>query len=162
MEKVLLLLMGLFLTQTALGQITQSQLLSTAGNTYVNANIQLDWSIGECITQTYNSGSYMMTQGFQQGNFNVSGIEDLRTDLDIVVFPNPTQKTIIIKWKDYDTYAQCQNQVEIIDISGKIMLSKKLFSSELALDLSGFIPGVYILSIRQDNQLTKSFKIIKN
>lgn len=46
-------------------QSIERSVLATAGN-FSNDNIQMSWTIGESITETYTTGTVKLTQGFQQ------------------------------------------------------------------------------------------------
>jgi len=143
------------------GQTASRTLISTGGGTYSQGGMQIDCSIGETITQTYSDGTYVLNQGFQQGNLTVSGIEDFDESISINVFPNPTQKTIKINWASFDNTIDTDYQVIITDVSGKILQDNPLDSEDQEIDVSAFKSGVYLLVIRHNNKTLKSFKIIK-
>jgi len=59
-------------------KIKGQSVVSTAGGSYKDEAISLDFTIGEPLTETYQSGSVILTQGFQQPyNFYLQQIIDI-------------------------------------------------------------------------------------
>jgi hypothetical protein len=48
------------------GQTLSPRVIATAGNSFQNANIRLDWTLGELCTHTYMTGNTIITEGFHQ------------------------------------------------------------------------------------------------
>ncbi len=161
MRKFILIIVGLFLTVLTFSQTASPELVSSSGNSFNNTTYQLDWSIGECITASHDAGNYEITQGFHQDRYVIiTAIENLHNnEINISVFPNPTTDLISLK-------VQCSKRESIkytlTDISGKVLQTEKVKSDIEQLNFSTYTNGVYFLSVRQENQLVKSFKIIKN
>ncbi|MCF8408479.1 MAG: T9SS type A sorting domain-containing protein [Crocinitomicaceae bacterium] len=75
---------------------------------------------------------------------------------EIKIYPNPTNDFVTIQVpKNFEN-----NQVEILDLSGKILFSKTLSESAL-LDLSHLSAGTYFIRIIQDQQVLGINRIIK-
>ena len=75
---------------------------------------------------------------------------------EIKIYPNPTNDFVTIQGpKNFEN-----NQVEILDLSGKILFSKTLSESAL-LDLSHLSAGTYFIRIIQDQQVLGINRIIK-
>lgn len=73
---------------------------------------------------------------------------------DVTIYPNPTNEYLTIKSSDKI------KKVEIMDINGRILLSKNNHSS---LDISEYIDGIYIIRIYTGNKIIiKSFIKINN
>lgn len=139
-------------------QTASPELVSVAGESFKNTNYQLDWSIGECITATHSAGDYVITQGLHQGSYVITSVEDLAQDINISVYPNPTTDLINL------TSSQNLTGLAVIvtNINGKILQQTEVISEVEQLNFSNYENGIYFLTIRQENQLIKSFKIIKN
>jgi hypothetical protein len=75
-------------------------------------------------------------------------------DASFSIYPNPTNSTIKI------AYSERIEEIEIRDVTGKIVLKEKNNSAQFEADLSHFESGVYFISIiTSQNQLVG--KIIK-
>ncbi len=160
MKKLLLIFLSLIVGYS-FGQTTSRTLISTGGSTFSQGTYQLDWSIGETLIQTYENGGQILSQGFQQGNLIVTGVEDFDINVRIKVFPNPVTKKIKIYWQSFDNQNDSKFQITVTDISGKTLYEAPLQSREQSIDLSFYKSGTYIVVISHGNQAVKSFKIIK-
>ena len=112
----------------------------------------------EAITATENTTNYYLTQGFQQpAKIVVTAINNLTTQSILSVYPNPFTSSIYIK-RDGDK----QLQIQLMDVSGKIVLNKALSTSENQLDLTTLASGLYLLKVYDtENQFIQSLKIEK-
>ena len=160
MKRLILTVVLGFALIGANAQTASPELLSPAGDSFNNTSYQLDWSIGECITATHSEGDYVLTQGFHQSTYAITAIKDLRADINMSVYPNPTTDFISLKVESSKAEGM---QYTITDFSGKVLQTSNLKSDIEQINFSNYANGVYFLSVKQENnQLIKSFKIIKN
>ena len=158
MRKFILLLITLAAVITAKSQSASPELISSSGDSFQNSTYLLDWSLGECITETHSAGSYVLTQGFHQNVYFVTNVEDLHADIKMSVYPNPTTDFITIEFPS----AQQQDMIiTISDMAGKVFLRKHIINNTEQLDFSAYACGVYFLIAEHNNQKIKSFTIIK-
>ncbi len=142
------------------GQTVQSQIIGTAGESFKNTSYQLDWSVGELQTETYSAATNILTQGFHQGTYSVSTfVQQPALMFNISAFPNPATDFINLK---IDNDAISEIQFTITDFSGKVLQKGKILDKLSLLDFSTYATDAYFLSITQNNQFLKSFKILKN
>ncbi|MEI6124075.1 MAG: hypothetical protein WCQ95_10675 [Bacteroidota bacterium] len=81
------------------GQTTTPEIITSAGDSYVQAFALMDVTIGEPITETFSNTGNKLTQGFQQGNYFIAAINQITSDnYTINVFPNPTINEIFIEF----------------------------------------------------------------
>ena len=153
------LLALLFITTSIVGvaQTIEREVVSANGNFYSNGVGQLSTTLGEPIISTVSSGTNELTQGFQQTRITITGIEDFQSDFEMSIYPNPVSEFITIKTKELKegvTYA-------IYTIEGKLVLEDNIKEIQTKLQLSALVKGSYYLNITQENQLLKTYKIIK-
>ncbi len=164
MKKISLFVIGLAMISLAMSQTASPELVSSAGENFNNSTYQLDWSIGECATTTHSAGSYTLTQGFHQSTLVATEVEDLATDINISVYPNPTTNLLMI---DFLTSEGLGNVITVTDINGKTLQQAEVTTDREQLNFSDYANGVYFISVSQlrlangENQIIKSFKIIK-
>jgi photosystem II stability/assembly factor-like uncharacterized protein len=91
---------------------------------------------------------------FKVTNINL-GIEDLESDTEISVFPNPCSEKITISFKSFITSENFT--IDIYSLSGKKLISA---SNAESVDISTIQSGVYILKV-QSKMSTWTKKIIK-
>ena len=67
--------------------------------------------------------------------------------------PNPTNGIFEISLSGYTNI----EQLNVYDISGKIIISSTPFSSRTSIDLSGFEAGIYVVKVRTSKGLNTIF-----
>ncbi len=160
MKKILLISVLCLVNVIAFSQNISPQLISSAGDSYKNSSYQLDWSVGELQTETYNVGTHILTQGFQQGNYVITTIKQQSgLQLEITANPNPTSDFINLM---IEGESSVKLEYQISDLYGRLLGKSFLATKEQSLDFSNFNAGTYILTIQKGSLLVKSFKIIKN
>ena len=83
-----------------------------------------------------------------------TGINAASKDENIKTYPNPFNDNIFV-FTDYD------GNIEIIDVSGKIIYSSKLLKGINEIPTSYFIKGIYFAKIQNKDSIIKILKIIK-
>lgn len=74
--------------------------------------------------------------------------------IDFTYYPNPTQNNVVLKSNTTIT------EIEVYNIEGRKLFTKKLESLETNVDLSPFATGTYFFKVRF-NDVEKNFKILK-
>jgi hypothetical protein len=160
MKKLFILSLPLLASVLVFSQSISRQLVGAAGESYKNASYQLDWSIGELQTETYKATGQTLTQGFHQGNYLVTAIEQAKDlKFEITAFPNPTTDFIGLK---FDNSKPASLQYTITDMIGKVLQTGRLCENNQQINFANYTVGTYFIIIKQNNQFVKSFKIIKN
>ena len=168
MRKLIFMVVAMTMTSMAISQTASPDLVSSSGDSFSNATYQLDWSVGECITATHTAGDYVITQGFHQNTYVITAVENLRPEIEMTVYPNPTNDIVSLKVESSKVYpVGNSNRVEsmqytITDLSGKVLQTDEIQSDLEQINFSNYAVGTYLISISQNNQLIKSFQIIKN
>ena len=143
------------------GMSRSQQVISSAGTHVVETNVQLSWTVGEPVIETFNAGGHILTQGFHQSKLTITAIDPVEfPGLSISVFPNPVSSFIRL-----EVTGEGLNNLsfQLADMNGKILLSSKVESLPGMINMEPFAPGSYLLCIfRNSVQSLKSFKIIKN
>jgi hypothetical protein len=133
--------------------------ISSGGDYLSAANGSLSSTIGEPITETFNSSVGILTQGFQQSKYQFINISEPTTsNLKVIVFPNPTSNLvkIIVKKADHEKLSY-----RLYEPEGKIMAMKDFVPPETNIDFTSFATSTYILKVYAGDEEISSFKIIK-
>ncbi len=86
------------------------------------------------------------TAGTYASNYNFSLEEDV--DLSFKVYPNPVIGALTIEHSSEEMV-----QVVVLDVSGRVMLSKEISSHVGQIDMNGLDAGIYVIHIKtSDNQ----------
>ncbi|UCH15181.1 MAG: T9SS type A sorting domain-containing protein, partial [Bacteroidales bacterium] len=96
---------------------------------------------GEDINGRVSKGTFYIDFNIQSVGINNSHISN-----NIEIFPNPSDDIINIEIENPDNAT-----IEIYNVSGKLVLSKKLNSKVEKIDISGFPRGIYIVKVMQDS-----------
>lgn len=82
------------------------------------------------------------------------GVDDIAQDT-FRFYPNPTQDFLYLQ------SAQNFNHISVFDITGKMVLQKRLDGNQTSVDLSDLKSGIYLAQVRQENGEVKQIKVIK-
>lgn len=140
--------------------IAQSTITST-GNNSTGSGGSSSYTVGQIICETDSSSSGSVITGVQLV-FEISVVDAISDSLGIElyykVYPNPTTHFLILEVNTNPNKLKYQ----LFDISGKLVLSNSIQSTETKLSTENLINGVYFLKIIKGDKVIKTFKIIKN
>jgi len=149
---IALLLLGL-------GELYAQEAVTTAGGEATGIGGTASYSVGQVVYTTITGTNGSLTQGVQQP-YEVSttlGINETSINLELSVYPNPTTNQLTLKTGDSTSLSY-----KLYDIQGKIIETKIISSNFTNISLEVLPTAIYFLNVVKDNQLIKTFKIIKN
>jgi hypothetical protein len=89
----------------------------------------------------------------------VQGMEENPIKLKLSAYPNPTANFLTL---DLGNSELSTLNFQLYDISGKIITSRKIKSSNETIYMGNLPSAIYILNVAMNNRVVKTFKIIKN
>jgi len=152
MKKNALLLLSLITTLS----VSAQEVVSTQGDSYSNANGSIDFTIGEVVINTGTDGTNDLTQGFHQTNWNFLGVEDFAPNYEAIIFPNPTEDVLNIKTSMFENVTYT-----LYDGLGKLVMQDILSAEQTPIQVSELAPGAYSLTLNNQTQNLKTFKLVK-
>jgi hypothetical protein len=171
-----LILMFLLMTiplSFLLGQRTQQEVISTAGDISHGASISLEWTLGETSIQAITHEKGMLTEGFHQPVLQVKEIDvatlpeqfqrssEIAESLTFNVFPNPTASVLRVQLA---TPLAEEGSLEIMSLSGQSIIHQtvELQKSETSLQVEALSAGNYYLILKDSKgQILDAVAIIK-
>ncbi len=157
MRKLLLISAGICMWAVASGQTLSPQVFANAGTTMTGPNGALDFTIGEVVTSSLTSGSDALTQGFQQPNIVIVGVENFIDVYTINLYPNPVQQFVTIETNSVE-----ELQAKIYNAHGQLVIDGKVFTQKAVLNLEAIADGPYFLHVtRLNGEPVKNFSLIK-
>ena len=119
------------------------------------------------VTYTYDNAGNRITRqtvvikNTEKNNYKeneISGVNDNFGKGNITVYPNPVKDILSIQFTDINT----ENEIilQLYDISGKLLKTKKTRNYNTKMDLSKNTAGVYILKIVSGNSRAE-FTVVK-
>tara|TARA_B100001741_G_C16362683_1_gene509409 strand:+ start:171 stop:659 length:489 start_codon:yes stop_codon:yes gene_type:complete len=160
MRRLIILLFLLLNSVYAQNEIINSPfLIASSGDTWMQDNYILCFSVGELVIDTKIQDGIILTQGFhQEENYQITAINETLNNYVINMYPNPTSGILNIHSNEA-IYAD----IEIKDIRGGIIksISKTLLHNNYYIDLSSFSSGVYFLEVLFSSSKKQVYKIQK-
>ena len=138
------------------GQTISSSLISSSGDHFTGSSIQLSWTIGESVSETYSGTNAQLTQGFHQTNILITSITNKENGCSITAFPNPTTSEVTISTTSNDEVLV----YSLLDNKGSVLQSQS-FVTMHTLDLNALSQGIYYLKVENQKQHIQTFKIQK-
>jgi hypothetical protein len=123
------------------------QVLATDGSYSTSSQGSLSWTLGEVITETIYTTDNFLTQGFQQKLDGFLSIDEVNSNDDLSIFPNPFTSEITLS----SSCSESNYQINIYDSQSKLVYTNEFFFSnpceQLSIDLSTFPAGIYFFTI---------------
>lgn len=85
---------------------------------------------------------------------NLSLIEN--DTVQAVIYPNPTNGKVTVSWSE-----NLETNIDLFDLQGRIILSKKINASNTVVDLNHFSDGIYLISIQNEKVKTTRKIVLK-
>ena len=139
--------------------VSAQQVVSSSGDSQSAAAVEVSWTLGEAVIETFIGGSNTLTQGFHQPKFSITAVSKiLYPGLEIKVFPNPTPDLITIQFSDYVE----GSRFWLYDLRGKLLENKLISSADTEINMRNYASGQYILKLtNKSRQSIQTFQIIK-
>ncbi len=135
------------------------EVTATAGAAYQNANGSIVFTIGEPVITTLQAGGQQLTQGFHQNKVTatVTAVYD-PVFSSVKVFPNPTADKIIIHLENVNLYGSI---FHLHDFNGRQLKHGNISGNEAEIELSTYVPGIYVLTLQRGEKSMITYQIIK-
>lgn len=141
---------------------TQAQQSTTAsGGDASGSGGTVAYSVGQIVYTAHTGTTGTVAQGVQQA-YEISittGFKNNKISLSIQAYPNPTADNVILTIDDMELEML---SFELVDISGKLIESKRVASAKETIYMENLASATYFLKITNNGKEAKTFKIIKN
>jgi len=140
-----------------------------SNGTASDADLQLEWSIGEALITTHQTDFGLLTEGFIQPRipdaelFHEFNLETtiLLSQFSMEVFPNPVNDFFTLKLNQPN---EALSYISILDMTGKVLHHEVMSegTQQQELDMNNFPSGLYLIRyISPQLKLSKSVKVLK-
>ncbi len=146
--------------------IGQSDALNTLNRGYASGGEAtgavgtISYSVGQVFYSYMEAGNSSISAGVQQAsdqNSNLS-LEDSQVEIIVSVYPNPVTDYAIISISDYQDK---ELMYHIYNLQGRLILMDVLNSDHTSIYTNDLSASTYFLKISENNQIIKTFKIVK-
>jgi hypothetical protein len=140
--------------------IYSQQTIPASGGEATGSGGTSSYSVGQLVYSTNTGSNGSITQGVQQSIelFTLSNPELTALTLTAVTYPNPTSDYIVLALKNSNLTGL---SYVLYDLQGRIVSKGIIQQENTAIAMQKLVTGVYVLKVNQNNQVLKSFKIIK-
>ncbi|MCB9251276.1 MAG: T9SS type A sorting domain-containing protein [Flavobacteriales bacterium] len=132
----------------AIGQSVERQVLGTTGGSSNTSNVSVSYTAGELVTETYNTSTIILSQGFQQTETSTLSIQMPELGFSLKAYPNPTSEMVILEFST-DNYLEIS--VCLTDMLGKsVGKAEDLNLTGIGthvIDMSMLDAGIYYLQL---------------
>jgi len=130
-----------------------------AGSEATGTGGTASYTVGQVVYTTNTGTNGSVAQGVQQP-YEISttaGIDIKTINLELSVFPNPTQSEITLKVENVEglTY-------QVFDMQGKLIDSKTVLNAETILNFDNQESATYLIKVSKNNTPIKTFSVVKN
>ncbi len=133
-----------------------------AGGNASSSSGSVSYSVGLMVFKTTLGSDGSVSQGVQQP-YEIATTLELEefqgSKLNLYAYPNPTIEFITLK---ADMAESDDFSYQFFDITGRLLMERKLRDTETNIQVSNYAPATYFLKVLQNNTEVKTFKIIKN
>jgi hypothetical protein len=122
------------------------------------------YSAGQVVYTTATGTNGSVAQGVQQP-YEISiitGVKETTINLEMNVYPNPTTNFLSLKVDASTSLSNQQLSYQLIDLQGKVITNKKVTATNSTINVESLPKAIYFLNVTKDNQVVKTFKVIKN
>jgi hypothetical protein len=136
------------------------EVISSTGATYSSANLQLSWTVGEPMVETFTAGGAILTQGFHQSKLVITAIDPIPlAGIELEVYPNPTSGEVNIKVNKGNI---SKLRFFLYTSQGEQILQQEFSGQNEPINMQLLAPGYYMLKIARDKDTpVQTFKIVK-
>jgi len=145
----------------SLGGVYAQEVVNSGGGEATGTGGEVSYSIGQITYSAQEGMGGSVAQGVQQP-YEISviiGLNDLYADLQLSVFPNPTASYLEL---NIDNNKVGSLSIELYNTQGKLMKSSVVTSSKTLIEVGELPVSMYILKVLHNQEIVKTFKIIKN
>ncbi len=153
-------LIAMALSLSVNAQMLTPQVIASAGGSHATDAVQLSWTLGELVTESFTQGSTMLTQGFQQPEITVeTNYSDPEIQLSVNVYPVPAASYLTVEFNEI-----WQGMVvDLYNLQGIKIISTPVIDQKIEINLHELPSAGYILKVyTAENKMIKSYTIIKN
>lgn len=141
-------------------EVKLHQALVSGGGTLTGNNGSCTYSVGQTVFHHFSSNAGSISEGVQQPvEISFTGFNQVELKTETAVYPNPADDYLILKIKE-DVLKE-KLFYEFCDLNGRILKKDKIRDIETKIDLKTLLPSCYLLKIVNDNNQSKTYKIIK-
>ena len=145
-----------------IGVTNAQETVTTTGGEASGTGGTVSYTVGQVLYNTNSGTSNSEAQGVQQP-YEISIVVGIEAQQGISllcqVYPNPSTNYLVLEVENYDLK---DLHYQLLDVSGKLLKSKRIESTTSTISMKSYVPSVYLLQVISESTIIQTFKIIKN
>lgn len=162
MKKFYVLILICFFGGSSFGQSISSYVVASAGESVEADGVSISWTLGDIAIETFATSDIILTQGFQQGYFEVTSVgEPLSDNFELKIFPNPATEYVMVELQSDEIKNAL---IQIYDMNGRLVYNEKItvLEGSSKIELTNLNSSQYILKLSAvTGEVLQTFKLIK-
>jgi len=142
-----------------LGGLQAQEAVTATGGEATGTGGTASYIVGQVFYTTATGTNGSVAQGIQQA-FEISvtlGVNETAINLELSVYPNPTTNYLTLKVEE-----TANLNYQLFDMQGKVIENKKVTTNTTSITMEALPTATYFLNVVKNNQVVKTFKVIKN
>lgn len=133
--------------------------VNSAGGDASSSDGSIAYSIGQVDFSNYSSASGEINLGVQQPfEILLLSVHEAALNWEVTVFPNPTANQVYVQYEEFQSDALTY---ELLDVSGKLLLSGELKNGMHTIDMQHLSSSTYLLKLSDNQSILKTFRLVK-
>tara|TARA_B100000795_G_scaffold39957_1_gene26294 strand:- start:524 stop:1000 length:477 start_codon:yes stop_codon:yes gene_type:complete len=141
-----------------LGGLHAQESPTAAGGEATGTGGTASYSVGQVVYTTATGTNGSVAQGVHQPYeiSTVVGINETTIQLELSVYPNPTTNYLTLKVEKTENL-----NYQLFDMQGKIIENQKVANNSTTIKMEDLPIATYFLKVTKNNEIIKTFKVIK-
>lgn len=142
--------------------LSAQQAITSSGGNASGTGGTASYSVGQVNYTINKSTGGSASQGVQQPFeiFELTGVDDVKDlSINLTVFPNPTVDYLTLTIESASTK---NLTYQLFETNGKLITSQKFVGKATKVEMNNYAAALYFLTVTENNNTIKTFKIIKN
>ena len=156
MNKIfIMMVLGFFAHLSLTAQVSTN----TSGKDIQSTNGSVSFSLGQVFYEHYSDNEFSISEGVQQAYkiITTTGLDVEFIKLEVKAYPNPTTDFLnLMVDGDFQNF-----EYSVKNISGSMVAKGKIKTENTLINMQNLSAGVYLVSAIEENQIIKTFKIVK-
>jgi hypothetical protein len=150
----------MFLLGLSLSGVNAQESIVPSGGNAESINGSVSYSVAQVFYTTTSGIDGSTEQGVQHAiEIYTAGSDEFdEITLECRVYPNPTADFLTL---DVKNFSKSGLSYTMYDMNGRILNQQKIVESSMIIEMIDFAPATYFLKISDDNEVVRTFKIIK-
>lgn len=135
--------------------------VNSSGGMATGGGYHFSYSIGQVVYSSFGDNAFSITQGVQQQYIvedSINGNTENLTDFNLSIFPNPFIESFTIAFKENNPEA---SEYFLTDLNGRLIQKGVISMKETIIVTKNLSTANYFLTLRNDNETFKTFKLSK-